>query len=106
MKTIYIDSDYRCHSENDGTMTAVEDAFFDGKCDAFIAGYRLKPAGETWVREDGETFSGGKMIAPWKDFSQLDSAQRAYEQAQLADMAKALNKLGVTLDENMDAGGC
>jgi hypothetical protein len=32
MKTIYIDSDFKCHVTNDGTMKAVETEFFDGNC--------------------------------------------------------------------------
>ena len=90
MKTIYIDADFKCHISNDGTMTAVEEEFFNDKCDTFIEGYRLKPAGETWVREDGEVFSGEKMISPWKDHGELDQAQRAYEQERLADAENAL----------------
>ncbi|MBE7016639.1 MAG: hypothetical protein E7420_00575 [Ruminococcaceae bacterium] len=98
MKIIYIDSEFKCHISNDGTMTAVETDFFDGKCDAFIEGYRFVPEGESWTREDGEVFSG-EMIAPWVDFAELDAAQREYERALIEDMQKALNKLGVTLDE-------
>ena len=56
MGTIYIDSEFKCHSVNDGTMTAVETDFFDGKCPAFVEGYRFVPTGETWTREDGESF--------------------------------------------------
>lgn len=85
MRTIYIDSDFKCHISNDGTMTMVEDEFFDGKCTAFIEGYRLKPEGKTWVREDGKVFSGGKMIAPWKNYAGLEAAQNQYEE----DMAAA-----------------
>ena len=95
---IYIDSEFKCHSVNDGTMTAVETGFFDGKCDAFIGGYRFVPAGESWTRSDGVVFTG-EMVAPWKDYAILDAAQRKYEQALIADMQNALNKLGVTLDE-------
>lgn len=100
--TIYIDTDYKCHLTNDGTMTAVETDAFDGKCETYIEGYRFVPAGETWTREDGETFTG-EMISPWKDWSTLDAAQRVYEreqlatlQAQNADMAAALEVLGVS----------
>ena len=98
MRTIFIDSDFKCHSVNDGTMTAVETDWFDGKCDAFIEGYRFVPEGESWTRDDGEVFRG-EMIAPWKPYAELDAAQRQYEQALIADMQQALNKLGVTLDE-------
>jgi hypothetical protein len=88
---IYIDDDFKCHNTNpDGIFREVEDEFFDGKCPVFIEGYRLKPEGETWVREDGEVFTGGKMIAPWKDLDELDAAQRQYERKQMADMKTAL----------------
>ena len=42
---IYIDSDFKCHITDDGTMTQVETDFFDGKCDTYIEGYRFLPAG-------------------------------------------------------------
>lgn len=89
MKTIYIDSDYKCHITNDGTMTAVETNFFDGKCDAFIEGYRFVPDGETWTRSDGEVFHG-EMVSPWKPYAELDAAQREYERQLLADAENAL----------------
>lgn len=87
MKTIYIDFEFKCHVANDGTMRAVETDFFDGKCDAFIEGYRLVPAGETWAREDGVEFQG-EMIAPWKDYAELDNAQRDYERQLLKELQK------------------
>ena len=95
MKTVYVDSDFKCHTTNDGTMLAVETRFFDGKCPAFIEGYRFVPAGSTWVREDGIAFEG-EMIAPWKDWAELDAAQREYERAEMADMKAALALVGVT----------
>lgn len=98
--TIYIDTDFKCHvSDPDGTMTAVETDFFDGKCDAYIEGYRFVPSGAEWIRHDGAVFSG-EMIAPWKDWQELDEAQRAYEREQLAAYEQALSEiesaLGVT----------
>lgn len=87
--TIYIDTDFRCHITDDGTMTAVETDAFDGKCTAYIEGYRFVPSGETWTREDGVLFSG-EMIAPWKPWSELDAAQREYEREQYEDMRAAL----------------
>ena len=82
---IYIDSEYKCHVTNDGTMTAVEDDFFDGKCASFIEGYRYIPAGESWTREDGVTFTG-RMVAPWMDYSILAAYQQQYKtmEAELA----------------------
>lgn len=94
MRTIYIDSDFKCHTADDGTMTAVETDFFDGKCDAFIEGYRFVPAGESWVRSDGVVFHG-EMIAPWKDYAELDNAQREYERQKLSNCLEALQELGV-----------
>lgn len=94
MKTVYIDNEYKCHVDDDGSMRPVETDFFDEKCDAFIEGYRLVPEGESWTREDGEVFAG-EMVAPWKDFAELDAVQREYEREQLADAINALNELGV-----------
>ena len=89
MKTIYIDSDFKCHATNDGTMREVQTDFFEGKCDAFIEGYRFVPSGEHWTRSDGAVFEG-EMIAPWKDYDELDSVQREYEKEKLADAENAL----------------
>lgn len=97
MRTIYLDYDFKCHVANDGTMIAVETDFFDDKCAAFVEGYRFVPEGKSWTRSDGEVFHG-EMIAPWKDYNELDSAQREYERALIVDMKNALNKLGVTLN--------
>ena len=88
---LYIDSDFKCHATNpDGTFREVilseyATAFFFNKCTTFIEGYRLKPEGETWVREDGKVFSGGEMISPWKNYNELAVAQAQFE----LDMAEA-----------------
>lgn len=82
---IFIDAEFKCHTSNpDGIFREVVlsenvQAFFSNKCTTFIEGYRLKPVGETWVREDGTVFSGGEMITPWKDYNELAAAQRQYE---------------------------
>ena len=100
---VYIDSEFRCHIDNpDGIFREVvlsesAKAFFANKCTTFIEGYRLKPEGETWVREDGEVFSGGEMITPWKDYDELDSAQRKYERQQLAEYEAALAEIEAAL---------
>ena len=84
MKTIYLNSDFCCHVSNpDGGYTSVETDFFGGKCAAYIEGYRFVPAGATWTRPDGVVFQG-EMISPWKDWRELDAAQREYEREQLA----------------------
>ena len=82
MKTIYIDSDFKCHTSNlDDTYTAVETDFFDGKCAAFIEGYRYIPAGAIWTREDGQVFHG-EMVAPWRPYEILAELQSVYEEEQ------------------------
>ena len=85
MKTIYIDSEFKCHTADDGTMRAVETDFFEGKCDAYIEGYRFIPSGASWVRDDGVVFHG-EMISPWKSYAELDAIQREYERELLADL--------------------
>ena len=87
---------FKCHKTNDGTMTAVETDLFDGKCDAFIEGYRFIPSGESWTREDGVVFHG-EMISPWKPYSELDNAQREYEKELLADFESALSEIEAAL---------
>lgn len=86
MKIIYIDDDFKCHTVSDGTMTAVETDYFDGKCDAYIEGYRFIPAGETWTRSDGVTFTG-EMVAPWQPYEILAAYQRQYESDNAAMVA-------------------
>lgn len=97
--TIYIDQDFRCHTSLGEGLTAVETDFFDGKCRQYIEGYRFVPSGESWVREDGEVFTG-EMIAPAEDSRILEAAQAAYEEAQKenADALAALEVLGVSKD--------
>lgn len=85
MRIIYIDSEKHCHPVNDGTMVAVETDYFDGKCDEYVEGY-------FYDVDNG-------ILYPWKLYSELDNAQRQYEQELIADMKNALAKLGVTVDE-------
>ena len=88
---IYLDNEYKCRTQNDGTMREIETDFFDGRCTEFIEGYRFVPAGETWTREDGTVFRG-EMITTWKPYSVLAACQSIYERmlAQQEDMAAAL----------------
>lgn len=99
MRTIYIDSDYKCHAAAADNLKATETAAFDGKCDAFVEGYRFVPSGETWVRSDGVEFHG-EMIAPWKDYAVLEAYQQQYEAMlpEIQDMQTALNTMGVSID--------
>ena len=94
MRKIYIDKDFKCRATVADDCREIETDAFDGKCHAYIRGYRFVPAGETWVREDGVEFTG-EMIAPWKPYAELDAAQRAYEQQRLTEYAAALEAMGV-----------
>lgn len=89
---IYIDHEFKCHVTNDGTMTALETDFFDGKCATFIEGYCFIPNGETWTRSDGVAFHG-EMITPWKPYSELDKAQREYERQLIENYENKENAL-------------
>ena len=94
--TIYIDSDYKCHTSPADGLTAAETDIFDGKCDAYIEGYRFVPSGYTWARDDGTVFTG-EMLSPWKPWQELDAAQREYERQQLASYEAALSEIEAAL---------
>lgn len=84
---IYVDSQNRCHPTNlDGSFREVETDFFNGKCQEFVLGYCY------------HELDGCIQIYPWKDYSELDAAQREYEREQLADMKAALELLEVRLN--------
>ena len=85
---IYIDSEFKCRTTNpDGIYIEVETDFFNGKCAAYIEGYRFIPSGEIWTRADGKNFRG-EMITPWKDYDVLKAAQEQYER-DLAELTAA-----------------
>ena len=95
--TIYIDSDYRCHTADDGTRRAFDVPSFDGKCAAFIEGYRYVPSEETWTRKDGQTFKG-EMIAPCRDYSQILEIQTAVDRAK-AQAQQTIDEYEAALSE-------
>ena len=92
---VYIDSEFKCHAQAASGLRAFEIEDFDGKCAEYIEGYRYVPLGESWTREDGEIFNG-EMLAAWKEWRELDAAQREYERQIIAEYTAALNTLGVT----------
>ena len=94
---IYIDSECRCHTTNpDGDFREFNVPYFEDKCNTFIEGFRYIPAGESWTRTDGVVFTG-EMIAPFKPYSELDSAQRAYERQQISEYESALSEIETAL---------
>ena len=89
---IYIDDDFKCHTQAADGLTAVETDFFDGMCSAYIEGYRFVPARKIWTAADGTVYPG-EMITPWKPWAELDAAQRAYEREQAAALEAALSDI-------------
>lgn len=94
--TVYIDSDYKCYTSAAEGRRAIETDAFDGKCDEWIESFRFVPEGETWVREDGEMFTG--MMAPWKDLGEAYAAQEAYVSAQNRQYEAALTAIENALE--------
>ena len=96
MKTIYIDSDFMCHTTDDGTMTEVQLDEFDDLCNNAIELMRYVPENETWTRSDGRVIHG--IFIQATDSARIDAYQKQYmeDQAQIEDMQNALEILGVT----------
>lgn len=89
---IYLDENFICHTAPAEGLTAIETDAFDGKCPAYIEGYRFIPEGRSWTREDGTVFTG-EMVAPWKSWEALDAIQRDYEQEQAAALVEAMAEM-------------
>lgn len=83
MRTIYVDSDFKCHVTNDGAMVAVETDYFGDKCDAYIEGY-------CYDIEQG-------AIYPWVSSDELDGIQQDYERELVAMYEESLTVVGVEL---------
>lgn len=77
---IFIDNDYKCHAEPAEGLRGFDVSFFDGKCPAFIEGYRYVPAGELWHYK-GKDFRG-EMICPWENYDILDTVQQTADRVQ------------------------
>ena len=93
---IYIDSEYKCYTSEADGRRAVETNFFDGKCPEWIESFRFVPAGETWMRSDGDVFKG-EMVTPWKDLRDEYTAQTAYLERQNAHSESALTEIEAAL---------
>lgn len=95
MKTIYLNKEFQCSvTEREDTVQSIETDYFDGKCNAWIEGYRFVPLGQTWTRADGVQFSG-EMAAPFKDYTYLEMVQSLYDQlaADITDTQLAVAEL-------------
>ena len=93
--TIYIDNEYKCHTSPADGLTAIETDAFDGKCRQYIEGYRFVPAGQSWIREDGQVFTG-EMVAPCRDYEILTEFQEVVQEEQdkaTAEMAALVEEV-------------
>ena len=71
---IYVDAEHHCHTTNpDGAYREIETNEFDGKCQTYIEGHCYK--------DDGDSIS----VYMWKDYAELDAAQRKYERQLIAE---------------------
>lgn len=68
--TIYIDSEYKCHTENADGRRAFETYLFDGMEKSYIEDFMYIPDGETWVRDDGVEFKGATAF-PFKPYDKV-----------------------------------
>lgn len=89
-----IDNDFKCYTSSAGAMREIDLVFFDGKCKAFIEGFRCIPSTDAAGNEICTVFA-------WRDYALLEEFQRQYEEliAQQEDMKAALELLGVTNEE-------
>lgn len=99
--TIYIDDDYKCYVSAADGRRAIETNEFDGKCQEWIESYRFVPAGERWVKPNGEMFRG-KMVAPWKDLGEAYAAQTGYLSSQNKQYEAALSEIEAALGVNAE----
>lgn len=98
MKTIYLDPDYLCHANNDGTMQEVQTDVFDNLCAGALECYRYIPAGQAWTRPDGRVLHG-PFIQPCKPTEVIDGIQRQYE----TDETQRWGGLGIPQEHGMIA---
>lgn len=90
MKTIYIDSDFMCHLEDDGTMIEIQTDVFDSIVNDAIPYYRYIPQGYKWTDPQGRVLNGIFIQA-----TNSIKIEHIIQQAYIMDMQNALEILGV-----------
>lgn len=94
MKTIYLDKNYRCHTEPEHDFRTIETDVFDGKCNLYIESCMLVPDGESYTTEEGITYTGF-MFAMIGNPSLLIEIQSAYEDGQRNILSEVEGVLGL-----------
>ena len=93
---VYIDADYRVHTESGEGLEVMETTVFDGMPEPVIDCHRYVPGGRQWRRPDGITIHG-EFIQMCVSAQELDAAQRQYEREQLAAYEQALSEIEAAL---------
>lgn len=91
MRIIYLDNNYMCHLENDGTMQEVQTDIFDSMCEKAIECYRFIPEGQVWNKTKTITLRGPFIQA----VTESSLIQQQYE----IDDDKYTQELGALIDE-------
>lgn len=92
MKELYLDSEYMCHLEDDGTRLYYSTDVFDETADAAIPYYRLIPDGMSWRNPK----TGRQYVGPFIQATNSQKIMQVTQEALIADMQSALAVLGVT----------
>lgn len=100
--TIFIDNECKCHVSNpDDIYTSIEAPIqFEEKAPTYIEGFRVKPEGYTFTRNDGKVFGpDGYSISPWRDLALLEEFQMQYDAQQktIDEYEAALTEIEIAL---------
>lgn len=91
MKIIYLDSNYMCHIDNNGTRQKVITDAFDSMCEKAIECYRFIPEGQVWKKTKTITLRG--------PFIQAVAESSPIQQQHKIDDDKYTQELGALIDE-------
>ena len=91
MKTIYLDSNYMCHINNNGTRQKIVTDVFDSMCEKAIECYRFIPEGQVWKKTKAITLRG--------PFIQAVAESNLIQQQHEIDDSKYTQELGALIDE-------
>ena len=91
MKTIYLDSNYMCHIDDNGTRQKIVTDVFDSMCEKAIECYRFIPEGQIWEKSKTSILHG--------PFIQAVTESSSIQQQHEIDDSKYTQELGALIDE-------